>query len=225
MKWFRFYSETIDDPKVHQMSDSCFRTFVNLLCLASNSEVRGEINLSNSEVAWRLRTHHHTVEASLKKLEELNIISRNGRNIKFLNWDKRQYKSDSSAERTRKWREGKERHRDVTVTPPDTDTDTDIYTSPKGAVCPHQEIVNLYHSTLPELPKVKIWSETRKKTLRARWKSNPKYQDLDWWKRFMESVKESPFLMGKNEKGWKADLEWLITEKNFIKVVEGKYLK
>jgi hypothetical protein len=59
-----------------------------------------------------------------KMIEEIDGI------FHVVNWDKRQFSSDSSTERVRKHRDLK-RQGNVSVTPPDTDTDTDtdIYSS------------------------------------------------------------------------------------------------
>ena len=97
----------------------------------------------------------------------------------------------------------------------------DIYVI-ENDLCPHQRIVNYYHEILPELRHVKIWNNSRRGYLRARWREDPGRQNLDWWRRFFEYVKRSDFLMGR-EKDWQADLEWLIKPKNFVKVIEGNY--
>lgn len=89
-------------------------------------------------------------------------------------------------------------------------------------ICPHKEIIDLYHSILPALTPIKEWTEERQKLLRTRWKEKTERQSLDWWKNFFEDVRRSDFLTGKVN-GFKADLEWLIRPKNFIKVLEGKY--
>jgi phage replication O-like protein O len=89
--------------------------------------------------------------------------------------------------------------------------------------CPHQEIISLYHQILPEFSQVKAWTEERKKTLRARWRENKKYQDIGWWEGFFKHVRTSPFLMGENDRKWQPNLEWLIKKSNFVNVIEGKY--
>ena len=89
--------------------------------------------------------------------------------------------------------------------------------------CPHQKIINLYHEILPELPRVKNWTKKRRSSLSARWREDPKHQTLEYWKRFFEHVRNCPFLMG-NGDGPRFDLEWLVKEGNFVKVIEGKYL-
>jgi hypothetical protein len=91
--------------------------------------------------------------------------------------------------------------------------------------CPHQEIIDLYHRILPELRRVRVWSDQRKRFLRARWREDQKHQTLEWWEGFFEYVRGCPHLMGTNGNGgtWQADLEWLVRPLNFVKVIEGKY--
>lgn len=92
--------------------------------------------------------------------------------------------------------------------------------------CPHQEIISLYHDILPILPRVRQWTPKRQKMLKARWLSSKEYQDLDWWKQFFEYIRERcPHLLGKNDRQWTADLEWIVKEENFVKTVEGRYVK
>jgi uncharacterized protein YdaU (DUF1376 family) len=88
--------------------------------------------------------------------------------------------------------------------------------------CPHQKIIDLYHSILPELPKVAKWTQARQKNLRSCW-NDPMRQNIDWWRDYFTQARGQPFLHGDNDRGWKADLEWLTTERNLVKVLEGKY--
>lgn len=89
--------------------------------------------------------------------------------------------------------------------------------------CPHQEIILIYHDMLPELNQIKIWDDTAKKYLKTRWREDPERQFLSWWKAFFIYVKESPFLMGHNDRGWQADLRWLVKPTNFAKVMNGNF--
>lgn len=89
--------------------------------------------------------------------------------------------------------------------------------------CPQNEIKNLYHETLPELPKVRVWSEKNQGYLRSRWKSDKEYQSLDWWKDFFLRVKKSDFLAGRTKEEFTPDLEWLVTSANFTKILNGRY--
>ena len=98
--------------------------------------------------------------------------------------------------------------------------------SKKPLSCPFIEIVNLYHEVLPELSSVAKLNEARKRQINARWNESKKWQSLDKWREYFEHIRESPFLMGKvNISGryFKADLEWITRESNFINIIEGKY--
>ncbi|MEO8964508.1 MAG: hypothetical protein ABI370_07545 [Gammaproteobacteria bacterium] len=94
--------------------------------------------------------------------------------------------------------------------------------------CPHQEIINLYHTALPMCPPVRAWNKTRQGLLRQRWNENLKHQTLEWWKNYFEYVKQSEFLTGRStgrtdKPPFVANLEWLVRPSNFVKVIEGNY--
>jgi len=91
-------------------------------------------------------------------------------------------------------------------------------------ICPHKEIIALYHEVLPMCPRVKDWTPARATQLRARWNEDQSRQNLDYWRRFFEYVKGCDFLVGRaGKKPFFADLEWLTKTANFTKVREAKY--
>ena len=102
--------------------------------------------------------------------------------------------------------------------------------------CPHQAIIDLYHQTLPELPKVISWNKTREAHLKQRWRElftefecKSSEEALDWFKNdFFQFIKNSKFLTGrtqsKDRRPFLADLEWVIKPTNFTKIIERKYL-
>lgn len=92
----------------------------------------------------------------------------------------------------------------------------------QAAVVPYQAIVEQYHKELPELPRVKALSETRKRHLKARWLSDDKRQTVDYWQRLFGYISKSDFLMGKSTE-WQANFDFIIKEANFIKIIEGSY--
>jgi len=90
--------------------------------------------------------------------------------------------------------------------------------------CPHQEIIDLYHELLPQLPRIREWTPDRQSMLRTRWNEKKERRSLEWWREFFETkVAPSDFLMGR-VKSWQSDLEWIIRPRNFPKVLEGRYL-
>lgn len=95
---------------------------------------------------------------------------------------------------------------------------------PSKPDCPHQQIVDLYHEVLPQCPRVRDWTPARQTHLRARWNEDPQRQNLDYWRRFFEYVATCDFLVGRSGKTpFFADLEWMVTSKNFTKIREEKY--
>jgi len=88
--------------------------------------------------------------------------------------------------------------------------------------CPHQDIVNLYHEILPELPRVRDLTPKRKQNLRARWTQHARFQNLEWWRKYFTVVSENDFLMGRR-KSWQANFDFLITASKFQKIIEGHY--
>lgn len=123
-------------------------------------------------------------------------------------------------------------HATLTVIEPsltvnDSDLPSQVASKAADHQCPHQEIIDLYHSILPTGRRVKIWSEARKTKLRARWREDSKRQNLDWWKRLFTYIAGSEFLTGKtstkDRMPFEIDLEWIITPANMVKIIEGKY--
>jgi hypothetical protein len=126
-RWFRFYDDVLDDPKVQRLSPELFRTWVATLCLASKS--KGKISQSMDDLAYRMRV---SVQDAQSRMDELILaglvdIMPDGSREPH-NWHVRQSRSDTSKERMQKHRAAKKakaelpsendmkRHRDVTVT-------------------------------------------------------------------------------------------------------------
>lgn len=81
-------------------------------------------------------------------------------------------------------------------------------------------IVNLYHGLCTGLPKVVKMTEKRKAQLRARMREHP---ELEWWEEYLGRIADSTFLNGSNERGWRADFEFITSESGMVKILEGKY--
>jgi hypothetical protein len=129
MKWFRFYDEFLDDPKVAMMSDSDQLLWVKALCLANSDKRRGFITLSEDEICWKLRISIEQWKSVVDKFRAKGMIEHCEGGYKITNWGSRQFCSDSSAERVSRHRQKKKQACNVTptvtVTPPDTETDTE----------------------------------------------------------------------------------------------------
>src|ERR1035438_3653428 len=110
-RWFRFYDDTINHPKALKLSDRLYRVWVGLLCVASKND--GQLP-SMEDCALLLRLQPERMAEALVCLVGAGLLDRDETgSLAPHNWDKRQFKSDVSAERTKRYRQ---RHRDVTAT-------------------------------------------------------------------------------------------------------------
>lgn len=100
VQWFRFYDEALDDAKVQQLPPALFKHWVGFLCLANKGTPRGTIRHDCHAIAFRLRVSESEVCEIVGALVDYGLleISSSGRLVPH-NWDNRQRKSDSSAER------------------------------------------------------------------------------------------------------------------------------
>lgn len=80
-----------------------------------------------------------------------------------------------------------------------------------------QETVELYNVTCLNLPPVKKLTETRKAAI-----ASAMNDDTDFGELFKKTA-ESDFLNGKNERGWRADFDFILKPKNRQKILEGGY--
>ena len=85
-------------------------------------------------------------------------------------------------------------------------------------------VVALYHRMLPGLPKIRLLSSKRRTSIGALIGADSARVDLAWWQEYFGIVARSPWLLGENPRGWTADLDWLLSEGNMTKTLEGKYL-
>ena len=81
-------------------------------------------------------------------------------------------------------------------------------------------IRELYNSVCGSYPRLVKMSEARKKAIRAR--MNCGYEVLDFEILF-QKAEQSDFLKGKNNRNWTATFDWLITDSNMAKVLDGNY--
>lgn len=144
MQWFRYHTDTVNDPKIQSLAAEDFRLWVNLQCIAARHE--GKLP-PESEIAFTLRMTEDEVKFHLERFAGkvpnappngvvngipngvrngvLNapLIARcnggpNGYHYAMLEWDKKQYKTDTSTPRVKRFRNATG---NVSETAPDTE--------------------------------------------------------------------------------------------------------
>ena len=81
MKWFRFYNEVLDDPKVQKLHPALFKHWVNLLCLASEMGDAGDLP-DEDAIAFRLRVRTSEVRRILDQLVAAGLLDVCGNTVK-----------------------------------------------------------------------------------------------------------------------------------------------
>ncbi len=130
--------------------------------------------------------------------------------------------------------------------PTPTPTPTPVLIEPNGSVgsadslprCDTQSVVDLYHDTLPELPRVRLMTDGRRKAVSAFWRfvltskksdGTPRATDaaqaMEWIRGYFTRARDNDFLMGRGHKaagheGWQCDFDFLLTEKGKKHVIE-----
>jgi hypothetical protein len=127
--WFRFYNDALNDPKVQCLSGDLFKTWVNLLCLASK---QSGILPTISEIAYCLRLSPEATQAVVTNLGHTGLLDRDedGRWHPH-NWKNRQSKSDNSTPRVQKHRLKRSRNGKETAEVTDIDREREKELSPR----------------------------------------------------------------------------------------------
>lgn len=110
MKWFRFYTETVHKPKVRRLSPSLFRTWVFLLCIASEGKPRGRLP-GIEDIADQLRKPVGRAQAEVEELQRCGLLDEADGHLAPHNWDNRQWDSDSRETEGRRKHDGVRRKR------------------------------------------------------------------------------------------------------------------
>lgn len=166
MKWFRFYNEALDDPKVQRLHPAMFKHWVNLLCLASEYDKGGELP-DEAAIAFRLRLRPYEARKVMDRLvteELLDVAETSPRHRRLVvhNWAGRQMQSDSSAARVARYRAGNRENVTLpvtaTVTTPEKEVDTDTPTVEKPKKNESTNPAHILVRTLSERTGVKVTS-------------------------------------------------------------------
>jgi hypothetical protein len=117
--WFRVYDDLVDDPKVQQLEPPLFKALINFWCLASaNDGVLPSIDV----IAFKLRIKPDKALRVLDQLRAAGLVDDDEKGARPHNWDQRQFKSDVSTVRVKRFRE---RHGNVSTAFPETAPETE----------------------------------------------------------------------------------------------------
>lgn len=182
-RWFRMYTDVLDDPKVQKLPPELFKAWVNLLCLAGRND--GALP-SVEDIAFALRMSQDVTRDIVVTLSQHGLLdTENG--LSPHNWNERQFKSDTAndaKERKRKQRaREKEQQNPDNVTACHSDSHGDV-------TAPEQNRTE--HNKTQQTPDVVVEPAHRKLVQDI---LDHHDDQLDHWKReFLINIKWRPTL-------------------------------
>jgi hypothetical protein len=117
-RWFRMYDDVINDPKVMKLPEATRWHWVAVLCAASKHS--GKVPPAG-ELAFLLRTTDQRAASLVAELLRAGLLDKVEGGFAPHNWEGRQYKSDGSTERVKRFRE-RQRNVSGNVTPAVSET-------------------------------------------------------------------------------------------------------
>ena len=236
-RWYRAYEGTVTDAKlgeaalIAEVSRSvAIAAWHCLLESAATKNNCGGYETSARRVAVILCEPPAKIGALFDAFAELGMIGEGA----VRSWNKRQFQSDDSRERVARHRAKKRQETaDVTasngdVTPPYTETDTykkssneDSSAEPTPPPLTKHEIIEAWQTRMVPLgfPAIRKMTAQRERQLKARLKDST----IEDWQRAMDALERSAFCRGENDRGWRADFDFLLQPKSFTKLSEGAY--
>jgi hypothetical protein len=153
-RWFRFYDDAINDPKILKLPEASRWHWTALLCIASKHD---GVLPPTEDVALMLRVKTAAAAAIIATMKAAGLLDLVDGRFSPHNWSGRQYKSDVSNDRVKRHRERKRNVTStVTVTPPETDTETEQISeaNASGAVAPVDHRKRLFDEGLSKLARM-----------------------------------------------------------------------
>ena len=226
--WIKLYRKLLDSTMYKSLNATQREILLQCLLLANHKPSDwifqgklctckpGQFKTSIEEIRHRCAkgTTTKQVRSALEKLVMWRFLAsqgaKDGTIITILNWDA--YQCEGTCEgQTKGQEEGKKR-----ATNKNVKKDKKYNKSNKDL----SALQDLWNLVCGKLSKVLESTDSREKKEIIRLTERP----LEEWKRVFSKMAKSDFCTGKNDRGWKADYNWIMENpENSIKVLEGKY--
>jgi hypothetical protein len=107
----------------------------------------------------------------------------------------------------------------ISIPPSDSPVISNEMTSP--AVLKVEHVVEAWNATASEigLRTIRKLTPERQRKVATRIRQNT----IEDFTEAIGAIGRSPFLRGENDRGWRANFDWMLEPKNFTKLIEGTY--
>lgn len=181
--FYRTETSHIHDSKIQLLSSCQYRLWHTLLAIAAAQHKEGSASILASTLRSLAQIKGVSTHTQLCKLSELGLI---------------ELQKERKKEREERDKKGKRQ------ASPDPSPSAEKIGKTKP-----EEIFNLWLEKCGDIHRPKKLTEKWRRALSSRLKE---YPDFQFWLDFANAVKTNRFCNGDNERGWKADFSWFITE-------------
>ena len=244
VKWIKITTDMFSNRKIKHLrklpeGNSIVLIWVMLLTMAGRCNSGGMVFLTENIPYTPKMLAESTVKLALQALEQLGMIVTEEGFFAIPGWE--EYQNADGLEKIREQnrnRKRMQRERQKLLTTVDTEksnvsrcshvTVRDCHATEEDKErerelekekIDYQQIADLYNDTCVSFPRLTKLSDKRKKAIRARLRT----YSLDDFKKLFEMAEASSFLKGQNRRNWSATFDWLITDGNMAKVLDGNY--
>jgi hypothetical protein len=247
LPWAKFFwSDYAADPALRLCSFAAQGLWMRMLCIAAEHEPGGYVavngrGLDNQAIARSTGGSVEEVETLLSELEGNGVFSRDRRgwiySRRLVNDAKRRRKASEAGKLGGNPTLRKQRGKSPTLKGKDKgslngeanphipEARSQSIETPNGVgetdLIDPQEIVDAWNITADRygLPKVAKLTDRRRQQLKARIRENT----LEDFQKVFAAIGRSPFLRGENKNGWRADFDFVLQPKSFVRMLEGSY--
>lgn len=226
--WFKVFENGIDETRfqyaIHKLQEvhGVWMGILSECCRHKSDTVRwGDNEIELFGFSQRLNISIPKVNDAINILVEIDYLKRGQNTLKVLAWKEKQ---SDYCQRINRQRPNSVRTVSEQCIPRGEESRSDEMIVDKSTKTPSvvpflpEEVI--FWNSQETLPKVQSFSAGRQKSLKAR-KTDLYF--VEHYKEAVVMVTQSKFCMGQNDRGWKADFDWMLRPETVTKIMEGKY--
>ena len=183
--------------------------------VTSQQNMATETGLTIKNVRTALKHLENTGEVAVSRHPKFSVITVKNYNQYQSSGSQMAVDGQSDGSRGATIEEGKKERKDEYNKSPKGDYESG---TPENSI--YATIRELYNSVCGSYPRLVKMSEARKKAINARIRAGYTREDF---RILFEKAEASEFLKGANKRNWRATFDWLISDTNMAKVLDGNY--
>lgn len=181
----------------------------------SQQNMAAETGLTIKNVRTALKHLENTGEVAVSRHPKFSVITVKNYNQYQSSGSQTAVDGQSDGSRGATIEEGKKERKEEYNKSPKGDYESG---TPENSI--YATIRELYNSVCGSYPRLVKMSEARKKAINARIRAGYTREDF---RILFEKAEASEFLKGANKRNWRATFDWLISDTNMAKVLDGNY--